>query len=193
MAVGGKSQRWWRKQQDRAQRFPFLCGWLRPGVCIRKPSYPRASCPAPGPGPALGSEPRQHHGHTGLCWIMRAVPSLGQRAQGLCCRAQPIPQRLWGAHGCCGAHGAISTAPMPRFLAHSRAGCQLCRDFAFSSTAGCVSVFVFLRRCPSAAFQGPSRGTTSPEGPAALPDASQAQPWDSFGAMRPTGTMTSRA
>lgn len=93
--MGGKCQRWWRKQQDGAQRFPFLCGWLRPGVCIRKPSCPRASCPAPGPGPALGSEPRQHHGHTGLCWIMRAVPSLGQRAQGLCCRAQPIPQRLW--------------------------------------------------------------------------------------------------
>lgn len=136
--MGGKCQRWWRKQQDRAQRFPFLCGWLRPGVCIRKSSYPCGSCPAPGPGPAPGSEPRQHHGHTGLCWMTyaRAVPSLGQRAQGLCCRAQPIPQRLWGAHGCCGAQGAISTAPTSPFLAHSRAGCQLCRDFAFSSMPG---------------------------------------------------------
>lgn len=55
------------------------------------------------------------------------------------------------------------------------------------------SVFVFLRRCPSAAFRGPSRGTTSPEGPAALPDVSQAQPWDSFGATRPAGTAASRA
>lgn len=63
--------------------------------------------------------------HTGLCWITcaRAVPSLGHS-----------PQRLWGAD--CGAHRAMGTAPTPQFLAHSHAGCQLCRDFAFPSTPG---------------------------------------------------------
>lgn len=35
---GMQCQRWRRKQQDGAQRFPSLCGWLGPGVHIRKRS-----------------------------------------------------------------------------------------------------------------------------------------------------------
>lgn len=106
-----------------SQCFPFPCGWLRPRIC----SYPCAGCPAPRAEPAQCQSLGSAMGARGLCCITRAraVPGLGHD-----------PQRLWGAHGCCGAHGAIGTAPTPRFLDHSRAGRQLCRDFAFSSTLG---------------------------------------------------------
>lgn len=55
--MGGKRQRWQRKQQDRARHFPFLRGWLGPGVeHVRagSPLSPRAGCLAPWRGPKGG-------------------------------------------------------------------------------------------------------------------------------------------
>lgn len=83
----------------------------------------------PVPVPAPGSEPRQCHGHGAVL----DSPCQSSTGHGVCVG---VTQRLWGAHGCCGAHGAMGTAPTPRFLAHSPAGCQLCRDFASSPTPG---------------------------------------------------------
>lgn len=74
--MGGKRQRWQRKQQDRARHFPFLRGWLGPGVeHVRagSPLSPRAGCLAPWRGPKGGSEPwqrvvlvGQHRGRAGF-------------------------------------------------------------------------------------------------------------------------------
>lgn len=177
--MGGKCQRGQRKQQDRAQCFPLLCGWLRPSTCIRKLSHPCASCPAPQAEPAPGSEDMDTHGLVldNLCQSS-AQPG-AQPTETLGCP-------LWGTQ----SHGHSTHTPVP-----CPQPCWLpaLQRLCLPLHAGCVSMFVFLRRCPSAAFQSPSRGTTSLEGPAALPDVSQARPWDSFDATKPAGTTASRA
>lgn len=143
---------------------------------------PLCQLPTPRPEPAAGSEPRQHDGHTGF-----VLDNLCQSS------AQPGTQPtetlgcpLWGTRSHQHSTHAPVPCPQPCWLPALQRLCLLLQ-------AGCVSMFVFLRRCPSAAFQSPSRGTTSPEGPAALPDVSQARPWDSSGATRPAGTTASRA
>lgn len=96
------------------------------------------------------------------------------------------PRLLWGTRS--RWHSTHTPVPCPQ-LCWLPALQRLC----LLLHAGCVSMFVFLRRCPGAAFRGPFQGTTSLEGPAALPDVSRARPWDSFGATRPGGTTASRA
>lgn len=138
---------------------PMLPPRQLPGLTARTNVGIRASA-----APGCGGAARHSDGHgQGLCSLTCAVQTPQPRdtvqerlpaKEGLCCRTEPVRQRLWGTHACWRVHGAVTvaeptrghgTAPTARFGARSRAkrraGCKQCVDFAFSSTPG---VFKYL-------------------------------------------------
>lgn len=85
-------------------------------------------------------------------------PELGSMQEGLCCGAEPVGQRLCGAHAMRGAgrrhHGTHST--------HTLVRCP--QTLPSPPCRVCLNGFVFEQSCPRAALQGPSWGPTSSAG-----------------------------